>query len=88
MNALPDSVDVRSSAERADELRAAMTRELKGRRDIRSDTVAAAFATVPRHLFAPEASLESAYSADDPVITKRNEHDWPSVRYPRRRSKP
>ncbi len=39
---------------------------------ITSDAVRAAFAAVPRERFAPEASAQAAYAADDVVITKRN----------------
>lgn len=49
----------------ADNLRA------KGR--LRSDRVTRAFRTVPRHRFAPEATISEAY-ADDVVRTKKNEH--------------
>ncbi|MFC5828771.1 methyltransferase, FxLD system [Nonomuraea insulae] len=61
------------SSESADRLRADMVTQLKKRGSIRSPEVAAAFATVPREKFAPEApSLSAAYSATDVVITKRN----------------
>ncbi len=40
---------------------------------IRSDQVADAFRTVPRHLFAPGATLEESY-AQDTVGIKRDEH--------------
>lgn len=38
-----------------------------------SREVEEAFRTVPRHLFAPDASLEAAY-ADDVIVTKRDAH--------------
>jgi protein-L-isoaspartate(D-aspartate) O-methyltransferase len=41
---------------------------------IRSKSVEAAFRTVPRHLFAPEATPEKAYDAESTVTTKKNEH--------------
>lgn len=40
---------------------------------VRSNAVEAALRTVPRHLFAPEATIEQAY-ADDAVVTKHDEH--------------
>ncbi|MER5627883.1 hypothetical protein ABT061_43355 [Streptosporangium sp. NPDC002544] len=54
-----------------DLLRADMVATLKERGSIRSPQVEAAFAAVPRERFAPEASLEAAYSAQDVVVTKR-----------------
>lgn len=58
---------------RADALRQALVEELLTAGSITSPEVAAAFRAVPRHLFAPEASLEQAY-ANDIVRTKRDEH--------------
>lgn len=57
---------------RADELRAAMVRELRQQDAIRSDRVAAAFAAVPRHLFAPGETLEAAYAPLGTVMPKRD----------------
>jgi protein-L-isoaspartate(D-aspartate) O-methyltransferase len=53
-------------------LRAALTRHLVAEGSIRDERVAAAFRTVPRHLFVPHAPLDRAY-ADDVVLMKRNE---------------
>ncbi|SDU37803.1 methyltransferase, FxLD system [Jiangella alkaliphila] len=53
------------------ERRAALVAALQEKGAIRSERVAAAVAAVPRHLFAPEASLAAAY-ADDIVVTKRD----------------
>lgn len=58
---------------RADALRQALAKELLAAGSITSPEVVAAFRAVPRHLFAPEASLEQAY-ANDIVRTKRDEH--------------
>lgn len=57
---------------RADELRAAMVRELRDKGVIVSDQVAAAFAAVPRHVFAPGETLEAAYAAHGTVMPKRD----------------
>lgn len=53
-------------------LRARLTARLREQGAIRSMPVEAAFAAVPRHLFAPEAPLERAYG-DDSVVTRRDE---------------
>ncbi|MEU6760357.1 methyltransferase, FxLD system [Streptomyces sp. NPDC046685] len=55
-------------------LRTAMTDQLVREGAIRSKEVEAAFRTVPRHEFAPEAPLAQAYSAHEAVPTKKNEH--------------
>ncbi|KPI10309.1 protein-L-isoaspartate(D-aspartate) O-methyltransferase [Actinobacteria bacterium OV450] len=55
-------------------LRTAMTDQLVREGTIRSTQVEAAFRTVPRHAFAPEAELSRAYAAHDAVSTKVNEH--------------
>jgi protein-L-isoaspartate(D-aspartate) O-methyltransferase len=52
-----------------DELRAQLVAHLRGRGDIRSERVAAAFTRVPRHLFVPEMSPQEAYS-DRPLAIK------------------
>ena len=56
----------------AELLRAALTRHLVAEGTIRDERVAAAFRTVPRHLFVPQAPLDIAY-ADDVVLMKRNQ---------------
>ncbi|WP_395111275.1 methyltransferase, FxLD system [Actinomadura sp. SCN-SB] len=43
---------------------------------IATDSIAEAFRAVPRHVFAPDASLEEAY-ARDIVVVKRNEYGTP-----------
>lgn len=53
-------------------LREAMVRELCGPDAIRSDVVASAFTTVPRHLFAPDTPLELAYHPNEAVWAKRD----------------
>ena len=54
-------------------LRAELASALRDRGAIRTDSVARAFRTVPRHIFAPEVPAATAY-ADDSVITKRDAH--------------
>jgi len=56
---------------RAVSLRARLTRHLVAEGTIRDERVAAAFCTVPRHLFMPRVPLRIAY-ADDVVPMKRN----------------
>ncbi|OEJ21091.1 methyltransferase, FxLD system [Streptomyces subrutilus] len=58
----------------AEELRTAMADQLVREGAIRSKQVEAAFRTVPRHEFAPEAPLVQAYAAHEAVPTKKNEH--------------
>jgi protein-L-isoaspartate(D-aspartate) O-methyltransferase len=53
-------------------LRAAMVAKLQEDDHIRSAEVAAAFAAVPRELFAPGVELEAVYRSHDTVITKRD----------------
>jgi protein-L-isoaspartate(D-aspartate) O-methyltransferase len=60
-----------ASSAKADALRETMIKGLVEQEGL-SDRVAAAFRAVPRHVFAPEVSLEDAY-ANDVVITKRDE---------------
>jgi protein-L-isoaspartate(D-aspartate) O-methyltransferase len=48
-----------------------MVRELREQDAIRSEPVAAAFAAVPRHLFAPGEPLEAAYDAHGTPMVKR-----------------
>ncbi|MDB1086177.1 methyltransferase, FxLD system [Streptomyces sp. ACA25] len=57
-------------------LREALADTLRQQGDIRRDCVADAFRTVPRHVFAPQASPVEAY-ADDAVITKTNDRGHP-----------
>ncbi|MEV7731602.1 methyltransferase, FxLD system [Streptomyces sp. NPDC088921] len=56
------------------ELRADMVRALLDQDAITSESVAAAFATVPRHRFAPDAPLELAYDLHRTVPVKKDEH--------------
>lgn len=58
----------------ADELRAALLRTLTDEDAIKSVSVGAAIATVPRHLFAPGESLEAAYAPHSTVKVKHDEH--------------
>ncbi|MEU6997313.1 methyltransferase, FxLD system [Nonomuraea sp. NPDC046570] len=58
-------------AQFAARLRAALVDRLRDQGAIRDDRVAEAFATVPRHVFVPGESLETAY-ADEVVVTKRD----------------
>ncbi|MGM1058958.1 methyltransferase, FxLD system [Saccharothrix sp. Mg75] len=54
-----------------DDLRREMLDELWTLKALRTRAVAEAFAAVPRHLFAPEATPEQAYAATKAVVTKR-----------------
>lgn len=47
---------------------------MRDRGFLHSDRVEQAFRAVPRHLFAPEVSVEVAYDAEDVVRTKFDEH--------------
>ncbi|MBL7493718.1 methyltransferase, FxLD system [Frankia sp. AgB1.9] len=49
-----------------------MVRELREQEAIRTEVVAAAFASVPRHLFAPGEPLETAYAPHGTVVAKRD----------------
>lgn len=71
----PRATDIATSPaiDQAEALRAELVTTLLADGAIRSKEVEAAFRKVPRHLFAPEVSLESAY-ANDVVRTKRDEH--------------
>jgi protein-L-isoaspartate(D-aspartate) O-methyltransferase len=53
-------------------LREAMIAQLEAMDGIRSGPVAAAFRTVPRHLFAPTVAPEDAYAANQPVWPKHD----------------
>jgi hypothetical protein len=57
---------------RADEQRAAMVGVLRDEGAITSDRVAAAFAAVPRHVFAPGETLEAAYAPLGTVVPRRD----------------
>jgi protein-L-isoaspartate(D-aspartate) O-methyltransferase len=57
----------------ADDLRDAMVTELRQMEAVESDQVADALRTVPRHLFAPGEPWETAYAANSPIVTKRDE---------------
>lgn len=65
--------EVTSDSARAAELREKLVDELVAEQTIESKEVEAAFRTVPRHLFAPGATLEKAY-AQGIVATKRDEN--------------
>jgi len=54
----------------ADVLRAAMVQRLRQRGALRSDLIAQAFRTVPRHLFAGDVPLEDAYDEESVVRIK------------------
>ncbi|OAA23306.1 protein-L-isoaspartate(D-aspartate) O-methyltransferase [Frankia sp. EI5c] len=69
MDAVQDETAGVLDEEQADVLRARLVDGLLSGGWIRTAQVEAAFRAVPRHLFAPEASLEAAY-ADDVVRTK------------------
>lgn len=69
MTALDDS-----SVRNPDALRADMVRALRDQDAITSEPVAAAFAVVPRHRFAPEAPLHAAYDLHSTVPVKKDEH--------------
>ncbi|MGQ0774083.1 MAG: methyltransferase domain-containing protein [Pseudonocardiales bacterium] len=58
----------------ADALREAMVGELRELGAIRSNSVAAAVGTVPRHLFASGEPLDMVYTATRAIVTKRDEH--------------
>ncbi|WP_405542797.1 methyltransferase, FxLD system [Streptomyces phaeochromogenes] len=57
-----------------DALRADMVRALRDHNAIASEPVAAAFAAVPRHRFAPDAPLSLAYDLHRTVPVKKDEH--------------
>ena len=75
MSTLRDTnVGANDDPSHADVLREAMVGELRESGWIGSDRVAAGFRAVPRHLFAPEAVLETVYDSNSSVVTKRDEH--------------
>ncbi|MGH3502851.1 MAG: methyltransferase, FxLD system [Nocardioidaceae bacterium] len=53
-------------------LRGELVAKLRARGTIRTDAVAAAFESVPRQMFVPEADLETAYG-NESVVTKHDE---------------
>ena len=55
----------------ADELRASMVNDLMEVGAFKSGRIAEAIRSVPRHIFAPGESLESAYAPDKAVVAKR-----------------
>jgi protein-L-isoaspartate(D-aspartate) O-methyltransferase len=57
-----------------DVLRADMVRALRDQDGIKSEPVAAAFAAVPRHRFAPDAPVALAYDLHRTVPVKKDEH--------------
>ncbi|MCX5239078.1 methyltransferase, FxLD system [Streptomyces prunicolor] len=57
-----------------DVLRANMLRALREQDGVKTDRVAAAFAAVPRHLFAPDAPLKLVYDLHRTVPVKKDEH--------------
>jgi protein-L-isoaspartate(D-aspartate) O-methyltransferase len=61
----------------AGQLRERMVAGLLDTGAIRSDAVAAAFAAVPREMFAPEAPLAAVYSSTDAITTKRDAAGMP-----------
>ncbi|MFE0673473.1 methyltransferase, FxLD system [Streptomyces sp. NPDC058867] len=69
MTALHDGTDRDPDTWRAD-----MVRALRDQDAILSDSVAAAFAAVPRHRFAPEASMEAVYDLHRIVPVKKDEN--------------
>ncbi|SEG94749.1 protein-L-isoaspartate(D-aspartate) O-methyltransferase [Actinacidiphila yanglinensis] len=62
-----------AGVEDAASLRATMVAELRRDEAIASDAVAAAFSTVPRHLFAVGEPLEAAYAANRALVIKRTD---------------
>lgn len=63
----------RGAVDEANALRENMVRKLRQYRAIRSESVARAVQTVPRHLFAPEAPWESVYKPNTALVVKRDE---------------
>ncbi len=61
------------TADEASALRESMVRELRDWGAIRSDSVARAALTVPRHLFAPDEPLETVYEPNKALVVKRDE---------------
>jgi protein-L-isoaspartate(D-aspartate) O-methyltransferase len=66
--------DVATERDEAARLRNKVIDELTADGTITSPEIEAVMRRVPRHAFAPEASLEEAYSTYNAVITKKNEH--------------
>jgi protein-L-isoaspartate(D-aspartate) O-methyltransferase len=61
-----------TDSSQADELRSTMVRKLREQDAIKTEPVAAAFAVVQRHLFAPGEPLEAAYAPHGIVMAKRD----------------
>jgi protein-L-isoaspartate(D-aspartate) O-methyltransferase len=61
----------------AEELHARMVERLCRWGAIGTDRMADAFRAVPRHLFIPGVSLETAYATSEAPVTKRDEHGAP-----------
>ncbi|RLK54454.1 methyltransferase, FxLD system [Actinokineospora cianjurensis] len=70
VNTLRDDSSVADATSTPDELRAAMVAEMRRQGDFSSSEVEAAFARVPRHLFAPNETAEAAYRRNDIVERK------------------
>lgn len=66
--------DVATERDEAAQLRNKVIDELTADGTITSPEIEAVMRRVPRHAFAPEASLEEAYNTYSAVITKKNEH--------------
>jgi protein-L-isoaspartate(D-aspartate) O-methyltransferase len=56
----------------ADQLREALVRQIRAAGGAQREPVHRALRAVPRHVFLPEVSLEEAYAAGTPVVTKRD----------------
>jgi protein-L-isoaspartate(D-aspartate) O-methyltransferase len=66
------NVDAEATSSDAEALRTVMVDQLRNMGAVRSDAVADAFSAVPRHLFAPGESLDTAYAAKGTLLTKWN----------------
>lgn len=67
-----DTPAVTADTGREGELRAAMVRAMEEEGAIQTETIAAAFRAVPRHVFAPGERLEAAYAPHGTVAPKRD----------------
>src|SRR5690606_40047772 len=56
----------------AERLREALVRQIRAAGGAQREPVHRALRAVPRHVFLPEVSLEEAYAAGTPVVTKRD----------------
>lgn len=70
---MTDTTHTTTSAADADRLREELVEQLRQSGQIRTEAVADAFGSVPRHAFVPNASLEEAY-ANAPVHIKHDEN--------------